>query len=115
MRKDCGEEEWAAAGFIFDRGLVYTLERMGKVVAAGNLTPFRAQFADVGLITHPDHRGQGLAKRLASRMITDTLPAGVVRYRALRANAPSIAVAQSLGFVARGENLVARLREEAVE
>lgn len=116
LRRDCGEEEWAEAGFIFNRGVVYTLERNGKVVAAGNLTPFRAQFADVGLITHPDHRGQGIAKRLASRMIADALPAaGVVRYRALSANAPSIAVARSLGFVARGENLVARLREEAVE
>jgi len=116
LRKDCGEEEWAEAGFIFDRGVVYTLERNGIVVAAGNLTPFRAQFADVGLITHPDHRGRGIAKQLASRMIADALPAaGVVRYRALSANAPSIAVARSLGFVARGENLVARLREDAVE
>ena len=116
LRRECGEQEWAEAGFNFDRGVVYTLERNGKVVAAGNLTPFRTQFADIGLITHPDHRGRGIAKRLASRMIADALPAaGVVRYRALSANAPSIAVARSLGFVARGENLVARLREEAGE
>lgn len=115
LRRVCGEEEWAEAGFIFDRGVVYTLETNGQVIAAGNLTPFRGQFADVGLITHPDHRGQGIARRLASRMISDALPAaGVVRYRALTANAPSVAVARSLGFVARGENLVARLREESV-
>ena len=116
LRRACGEEEWAEAGFMFDRGVVYTLEKNGEVVGAGNLTPFRDQLADVGLITHPDHRGEGIAKRLASRMIADALPAaGVVRYRALTANAPSVAVARSLGFVARGENLVARLREEAGE
>lgn len=116
LRRACGEEEWAEAGFIFDRGVVYTLETNGHVVGAGNLTPFRDQLADVGLITHPDHRGQGVAKRLASRMIADALPeAGVVRYRAQTANAPSIAVARALGFVERGENLVARLREVAVD
>ncbi len=116
LRKACGEEDWAEAGFIFDRGVVYATETNGQVVAAENLTPFRRHFADVGLITHPDHRGQGLATRLASRMIADALPeAGVVRYRALTANAPSGAVARSLGFVARGENLVARLRQAAVE
>ncbi len=44
-------------------------------------------------------------------MIADALPdAGIVRYRARVTNRPSIAVARSLGFVARGENLIARLR-----
>lgn len=116
LRTACGEEEWAEAGLIFDRGVVYATETDAGVVAAGKMTPFRGKLADVGLITHPDHRGNGWAKRLASRMVADALPeAGVVRYRALTTNAPSMAVARSLGFVARGENLVARLREPAVD
>lgn len=111
LRTACGDEEWAEAGFVFDRGVLYVMEANGQVVSAGNLTPFRGNFADVGLITHPDHRNHGFAKQLASRMIADALPdAGVVRYRSLTANAPSVAVARSLGFVTRGENLVARLR-----
>lgn len=44
---------------------------------------------DRGLITRPDHRGRGCAKRLASQMIADALPdAEVVRYRALRTMRP---------------------------
>ena len=116
LRTACGDEEWTEAGFSFDRGAFYAIEINAEVVAAGNMTPFRGHLADVGLITHPDHRGKGWAKRLASRMIADVLAdAGVVRYRALITNAPSVAVARSLGFVARGENLVARLREPAVD
>jgi hypothetical protein len=43
-------------------------------------------------------------------MTAERLPtARVVRYRALQANLPSLAVASSLGFVGRGENLAVRL------
>ncbi len=115
LRVACGEADWAEGGFIFDRGVMYAVKTDAGIVAAGKLTPFRGHLADVGLITHPDHRGQGWAKRLASRMVVDALPdAGVVRYRALTTNAPSVAVAGSLGFVPRGENLVARLQELVV-
>jgi len=116
LRAACGEDEWAEAGFIFGQGVVYAMETDGDVLAAGNMTPFRGRLADVGLITHPDHRGEGWAKRLASQMVVDALPdAGVVRYRALTTNAPSLAVARALGFIWRGLNLVARLREPAVD
>jgi len=44
-------------------------------------------------------------------MVADALPdAGVVRFRARTDNSPSLAVARSLGFVGRGENLFGRLR-----
>lgn len=96
---------------IFDRGVMYGIDVAGRLVAAGKLTPFRDELADVGLITHPAYRKQGLGKRLASRMIADALPsAGIVRYRALSTNTASLAVARSLGFAQRGENLVARLK-----
>ena len=60
---------------------------------------------------HPSAaRGRGLATRLAVRIIRDALPtAGIVRYRALNTNAPSLAIARSLGFAGYGQNLVARL------
>ena len=112
LSQACGEESWAEAGFSAMESAVYGLVIKGQLVAAGIMRPFRGQLADVGLITHPDHRGQGLARRLASRMITDALPdAQVVRYRALTTNAPSLALARSLGFVGRGQNLFGRLRE----
>ncbi|MGI8807955.1 MAG: GNAT family N-acetyltransferase [Acidimicrobiales bacterium] len=110
LRRACGDDEWTEGGFVFDHGLLYGVEMDGQLVAAGNMTPFRGRLADVGLITRPSHRGRGVAGRLASRMIADALPeAGVVRYRSRTANAASLAVARALGFVGRGENIVARL------
>jgi hypothetical protein len=43
-------------------------------------------------------------------MIEDALPAaGLIRYRALVTNAPSLAIARSPGFRGYGHNLVARV------
>ncbi len=76
------------------------------MVAAGNMTDYRAMPADVGVVTHPGFRGRGWARRLVSHMTAEQLPTvGVVRYRALQTNLPSLAVASSLGFIGRGEDL----------
>jgi hypothetical protein len=54
--------------------------------------------------------GRGLAKKIAVQMIGDALPAaGIIRYRALATNSPSLAIARSLGFAGQGQNLIARL------
>jgi len=105
LRKACGEAEWAEGGFADPDGVLYGIEQ-GGLVAAGNLTLFRGYPADVGLLTHPAARGRGLAKKIAG----DALPAaGIIRYRALAANSPSLAIARSLGFAGYGQNLIARL------
>lgn len=110
LRASCGDGDWAEGGFADPDGIVYGIEQQGVLAAAGNLTPFGGHPADVGLLTHPAARGRGLASRMAVRMITDALPAaGLVRYRALASNAPSLAIARSLGFAGCGQNLTARL------
>jgi len=110
LRQACGETEWAEGGFADPDGLIYGIEEDGCLAAAGNLTSFRGYPADVGLLTRPDARGRGLATRLAVQMIADALPpAGIIRYRALVTNSPSLAIARSLGFVGCGQNLIARL------
>ena len=89
---------------------MYGIEEDGRLSAAGNLTRFRGYPADVGLLTHPAARGRGLAKKIAVQMIGDALPAaGIIRYRALATNSPSLAIARSLGFAGYGQNLIARL------
>lgn len=115
LRQACGEEDWSQGGFEDRQGaLLYGLRDGGRLVAAGNMTDFRGVPADVGIVTHPAHRGQGFARRLVSHMVAEQLSAvGLVRYRALETNVPSLAVARSLGFVARGEHLRVRLAESA--
>jgi len=110
LRTSCGEQEWAEGGFADPDAVLYGIEEGGQLAAAGNLTPFRGHLADVGLLTHPAARGRGLARQVAVRMIEDALPAaGLIRYRALITNAPSLAVARSLGFRGYGHNLIARV------
>ena len=77
------------------------------------MSDFDGHPADVGLVTHPAHRGRGHGTRLAGAMITDALErTGVVRYRALFTNAASLAIAARLGFVGDGANIAVRLRED---
>jgi GNAT superfamily N-acetyltransferase len=110
LRAACGDADWAESGFTGPDGVVYGIEQDGRLAAAGNLTPFGGHRADVGLLTHPAARGRGLATRIAVRMITDALPAaGLVRYRALASNTPSLAIASSLGFAGCGQNLMTPL------
>jgi hypothetical protein len=97
-------------GFADPDGVLYGIEENGRLAAAGNLTLFRGYPADVGLLTHPAGQGRGLATKIAVQMIRDALPAaGIIRYRSLATNSPSLAIARSLGFAGYGQNLIARL------
>ncbi len=110
LREACGEAEWAEGGFADPDGVLYGIEEDSRLAAAGNLTVFHGYPADVGLLTHPAARGRGLATKIAVQMIRDALPAaGIIRYRALATNSPSLAIARSLGFAGYGQNLIARL------
>ena len=110
LREACGEADWAEGGFAHPDGVIYGIDQDGRLAAAGNLTSFRGHPADVGLLTRPAARGRGLARQIAGQMNGDALPtAGLIRYRALVTNSPSLAIAQSLGFTGYGRNLLARL------
>jgi GNAT superfamily N-acetyltransferase len=93
LRRACGDADWGEGGFFDDAtafdDVRYAIEEDGRLVAAGNLTAYRGLPADVGLVTRPDARGRGLAKRLT--------------------NTASLRVAQSLGFEGRGQNYRVRL------
>lgn len=113
---EAGPDEWAESGFPPDPPAAdpastqfWLLRDEGSVVAAGNMTEWRRRPADVGVLTAPSRRGQGLATRLAGAMVTAALPSvGVARYRALATNSASLAVARRLGFEPYGQNYRAR-------
>lgn len=109
----CPPDDVAESGFagIEDDAVAtaHVLVHGGAVVAAANLTTWREGPADVGLLAHPAHRGRGHGARLAGAVTARALRAtGVVRYRALAANAPSLAIAARLGFEQHGANFRAR-------
>jgi predicted GNAT family acetyltransferase len=91
------------------------LREREQIVAAGNMTEWRGLPADVGVLTHPAHRGRGFAGRLVGAMVSAVLPTvGVVRYRALVSNHASLAVAQRLGFEQYGQDYRTRRRSASV-
>jgi GNAT superfamily N-acetyltransferase len=107
--------EWNEGGFHEDPGdeFWYACFDGGERVAMGNMTNFNGTNGDVGLVTRPDRRGRGYARKLAGAMIEDAFARGldVVRYRALESNVPSRAVCRTLGFVDDGANIAVRLDE----
>ena len=109
LRCAAGEDEWTGSGFAeSDDPALFALHLDSVVVAAGNLTPYRGRPADVGLLVHPDHRGRGHGLALAGAVVTRALPgAGIVRWRALTTNEPSLRIATTLGFQPRGINRIA--------
>lgn len=71
--------EWAESGFPRDPTSAdpaatrfWVLREDDEVVAAGNMTEWRGLPADVGVLTHPMRRGQGLARRLVGAMVAVT-------------------------------------------
>jgi RimJ/RimL family protein N-acetyltransferase len=110
LRSACPEADWSEGGFGEPDGRCFGRWVDGRLVAAGNLTVWRGQPSDVGLLTHPDHRGHGYAAevaRHATRVAVET--AGVARYRALTTNTASLAIARRLGFSEYGRNIGIRL------
>lgn len=112
LRRAVPADEWSEGGFGHGTEVVWASFEAGELVAADNLTDFDGAPADIGLVTHPDHRGRGHAQRLTADMTTWAISqAGVdvVRYRALTSNAASLAVARHAGFAPYGENVAIRL------
>ena len=78
------------------------------LVSAASATHFWANFADLGILTHPEFRGKGLGKTVVSALTekilkeTDKIPL----YRAdEKANPASFRLAQSLGFKKHSEQI----------
>ena len=101
--------KWLASGFADDVVAVYGIRSGGDLAAAANLTTFRGSPPTVGVLTHPAHRGQGLATRVArtatAAAVTDV---GLARYRAEAEHARSQAIGRILGFESYCEELTVR-------
>lgn len=88
-----------------DHWLVYGTFVEGRMVAAASAYPWHdPRLADIGVITLPDFRGRGLAKRVVSAIARDVLSRGrEPQYRCQLDNVPSTALARSAGFARFGE------------
>jgi GNAT superfamily N-acetyltransferase len=95
-RDESGTTGLPAFGF-FDQGALLAVACLGVW----------HEMPTLGVLTHPRHRGQGLARTVVAAAAQASLSRGsVVQYRAWRANAASIAVARRTGFAHYCDGLI---------
>jgi RimJ/RimL family protein N-acetyltransferase len=100
LRRAVGEADWQESGFDEDpRSVFVETDARGEVVAAANLTDFDDKDADVGVLTRPAHRGRGHGRAVAAAASGHAVTRhGIARWVANVDNAPSLAIARSLGY-----------------
>jgi RimJ/RimL family protein N-acetyltransferase len=87
-----------------DHWLVFGTFVDGQLVSAASMYPWNGtRLADLGVITLPEHRGRGLARRTVRAISARALSDGYEpQYRCQLDNLPSIALARASGFVPFG-------------
>jgi hypothetical protein len=102
----CGPQDTDESAITRVTSPVSVIKRDGKVVAACGYEVWSAALAHIGVLTHPQWRGKGLATSVASASVAHALQAGLIpQWRARCTLAASRRIASSLGFVELGRQL----------
>ena len=103
--EEAPEDDLDDAYVELDHWLVFGAIVDGRLVAAASMYPWDdSTLADLGVITLPEVRGQGLARATVRAMSAEALRRGSEpQYRCQLDNAASIALAASAGFALYGE------------
>jgi RimJ/RimL family protein N-acetyltransferase len=108
----CGPTAWEHSGIDPARPPVFGCFAGDTLAAAGMLERWGDRLLHVGILTHPGHRGRGYGKAVVSAMSAHGLAAGgVMQYRTLQANLPSVGIARALGFQRFALTLAVRLTQ----
>ena len=98
LREACGTTAWEHSGIDRARPPVFGLFVCGELVAAGTLRE-EAGIGNIGIVTHPAHRGHGYATEVVAFACAYGLERNtVLQYRTLLSNGSSMAVARKLGL-----------------
>jgi GNAT superfamily N-acetyltransferase len=109
----CGPE-WEDSGITFESPLVFGRFAEGELVAAGTVERTSRDILNIGIVTHPDHRGQGYGKEVVSALTHYGIErGGILQYRSLEVNNPSMRIARALGYQSYGRTIAVRLKQDA--
>ncbi len=107
----CDETEREHSGLEFSQGPLFGCFRESQLVATAGYRVWGGELANIGVLTHPAHRGRGYGRSVVSGITAETLDRGLVpHYRALHTNHASLAVARALGFHEYASSLAVRFR-----
>jgi GNAT superfamily N-acetyltransferase len=109
LRLACGEEEWGHGGSSLDvpcSGVFCD----GQLAALAGYETWGGTIAHLCIVTHPGFRGRGFGKSAVAHLARRALADGLLaQYRTLDANAPSIRIAEALGFQRYATSMAVRL------
>ena len=112
LRSAVSTKEWEEAGFGAAVDVAFARYVDHTIAAAANLTSWRGSPTDLGVLTHPQWRGQGHGLRAAGEATRFAVAEhGVARWRSLTTNRASRALAHRLGFIEYGSNIAVRLQD----
>lgn len=116
LRARVSEHEWVDAGMEMDTRQEFGLVLGDQLAAVGTLNPFRGAPANVGVLTHPEHRGRGHGTAMLSALTAIALAeSSVVQCRVLEDNRTAVAMARKLGYVDDGRTLEVVLRTRGAD
>ena len=102
---ECPADDVSHSSLSCLRQYVYGYVEEDRVLAAAYFTLWTPYAASIGPLVHPDHRGRGLGKAVASAATKAALSCGfLVLWPASIGNTPSVATAKSLGFREHGRS-----------
>lgn len=114
LRRSCPAREWAHGALDAEAGEVWASFEGDEVAALGQLRGHEDGAVDPCVITHPQHRQRGHARRLVSAMAQHGLEGGqLVLFQTLLSNLPAVSVALRLGFERYAAVLAVRLSPAA--
>lgn len=112
LKESCSPEDWAESGISIDDPVLFGYFLEDRVVAAGGFIPWSKDAANPALITHPNHRGKGFGKAVASAVIEHILDQGkVVLYQTLMSNTSAVRIAEDIGCTMFGMMTLVRLKQ----
>ena len=106
----CGPTAWEHSGIDPARPPIFGCFADDRLAAAGMLERWGDRLLHLGIVTHPGYRGRGYGRAVVSAMSTYGLATGgVLQYRTLQANLPSVGIAWAVGFQRFALTLAVRL------
>jgi GNAT superfamily N-acetyltransferase len=113
LAEGCGETAWKQSKIAVDRQTNFGLFVGPKLVAASGYLNMGGLLAYIGVITHPDHRGKGHAKAVATAAMTHALEHTLIpMWRTLDAHEAAVQLAGVLGFQKYASTLDVQLTED---
>jgi len=111
LRRACPAAEWEHGGSDPFHDVTAGVFMDDELAALAGYGVWGGVIAHVSIVAHPAHRGRGHAAAAVSRVTEEALRRGLIaQYRTLESNAPSVALAERLGFRPYARSVAVRLR-----